>query len=92
MYTITDVEDLHQWMVRHFEAHKSFQRIVDDEVEGKGEWEGKDGEVAMCVAVMRTETEEGMKVERNKGLKFVACYRRIENQPWPGEEIAKEAS
>lgn len=75
VYTITDVEDLHLWMVGHFEGHKSFERIGTEEQEAD-EW----------VQVMRTETEEGKKVERNKGEKFVACFRRRVDPPWPGEE------
>src|SRR5437764_3833873 len=33
VYTITDVEDLHSWMVEHFDAHPSFERISEDEQE-----------------------------------------------------------
>ncbi|KFX91534.1 hypothetical protein V495_02981 [Pseudogymnoascus sp. VKM F-4514 (FW-929)] len=74
IYTITDVEDLHKWMVQHFDAHPSFERLTDEEQEAD-----------KCVHIMRTETEEGKKVERNKGMKFVACYRRREEPPWPTE-------
>lgn len=72
MYTITDVEDLHNWMVQHFDAHPSFVRISEH-----------DQEMDECVQVMRIETEEGKKVERNQGNKFVACFRRLEDPPWP---------
>ena len=72
VYTITDVEDLHNWMVEHFVAHPSFERIGE-----------KEQEEDVCVQVMRTETEEGKKVERNGGHKFVACFRRLEDPPWP---------
>ncbi|KAL8634345.1 MAG: hypothetical protein Q9228_008061 [Teloschistes exilis] len=72
VYTITDVEALHKWMVQHFEEHPSFQRI------GKVE-ENEDD----CVKSMMVETEEGKKVERNKGEKFVACFRRLQDPPWP---------
>ncbi|OJD37581.1 trna (guanine-n-)-methyltransferase [Diplodia corticola] len=72
VYTITDVEDLHRWMVGHFEAHPSFERISDAELEND-----------VCVEVMKTETEEGKKVTRNGGQKFVACFRRPEDPPWP---------
>ena len=72
VYTITDVEDLHLWMVEHFEAHPSFERVGEEETE--------DDE---CVEVMRMETEEGKKVERNGGTKFVAVFRRLEDPPWP---------
>ena len=36
---------------------------------------------------MREETEEGRKVERNGGRKLVACWKRVGDPPWPGEEI-----
>jgi tRNA (guanine-N7-)-methyltransferase len=71
IYTITDVEDLHKWMVSHFDAHPSFERVSTEEQEADE-----------CVAVMRTETEEGKKVERNGGEKFVALFRRSEDPPW----------
>lgn len=72
VYTITDVEDLHRWMVEHFEAHPSFERVGEVEVAGDE-----------CVGVMRTETEEGKKAERNGGSKFVAVFRRLEDPEWP---------
>ncbi|KAF2189516.1 hypothetical protein K469DRAFT_625218 [Zopfia rhizophila CBS 207.26] len=72
VYTITDVEDLRGWMVEHFEKHPSFRQVGEEEVEEDE-----------CVKVMRTETEEGKKVERNGGKKFVACFRRVEDPPWP---------
>lgn len=78
VYTITDVRDLHEWMVGHFERHESFVRVGAEELEGEGE-------VAVCARTMMTETEEGKKVERNGGEKFVACFRRVEDPPWPGE-------
>jgi tRNA (guanine-N7-)-methyltransferase len=71
VYTITDVEDLHDWMVRHLEAHPSFERISEEEQEADP-----------CVEIMRTATEESKKVERNKGQKFVALFRRVEDPPW----------
>jgi tRNA (guanine-N7-)-methyltransferase len=79
VYTITDVKDLHEWMVGHLESHPSFERVGEDEFEGEGE-------VAKCVEVMRRETEEGKKVERNGGEKFVAVFRRVVDPPWPEEE------
>jgi tRNA (guanine-N7-)-methyltransferase len=51
---------------------------VFEEGEG-GDRQGMD----KCVRAMRVETEEGKKVERNKGLKFVACFRRVEDPSWP---------
>ena len=72
VYTITDVEDLYDWMILHFNAHPSFQRVALEEQEAD-----------ICVQTMRVETEEGKKVERNQGEKFIACFRRIEDPPWP---------
>ncbi|CAG8489757.1 7676_t:CDS:2, partial [Racocetra fulgida] len=56
IYTISDVKDLHEWMVKHLDEHPLFERIPDEEVE-------KDP----VIPIVRTETEEGKKVERNKG-------------------------
>ncbi|KAI1265313.1 PXA domain-containing protein [Xylariaceae sp. FL1019] len=59
VYTITDVEDLHNWMVRHLEAHPSFERVSEEEQEADP-----------CVAIMKNATEESQKVTRNHGQKF----------------------
>ena len=75
VYTITDVRDLHEWMVRHFEGHPAFERVPEPAQEADP-----------CVAVMRTETEEGKKVERNQGQKHVALFRRLEDPPWPDSD------
>ncbi|KAH7413996.1 putative methyltransferase-domain-containing protein [Phaeosphaeria sp. MPI-PUGE-AT-0046c] len=80
VYTITDVQDLHEWMKGHFEKHPSFERVEKVFEEGEGE-EGTG--MDECVRIMRTETEEGKKVERNKGMKYVACFRRVEDPAWP---------
>ena len=72
VYTITDVRDLHEWMARYFDDSVLFQRIGDDEMNSD--------ELAQC---MRVETEEGKKVQRNGGEKFLACWRRLDNPPWP---------
>lgn len=71
IYTITDVEDLHNWILNHFNAHPSFDRVPETEQE--------DDE---CVHIMRMKTEEGMKVERNHGPRYVALFRRLEDPPW----------
>lgn len=70
VYTITDVKDLHEWMKKHLEEFPLFAPVSDEELraEGKGPildavWGG---------------TEEGKKVERNGGEKWLACFRRIE--------------
>lgn len=78
VYTITDVEELHEWMVAHFvgaeaeDAKELWERVPDEE----------NGEDEM-VRVMREETEEGKKVTRNGGRKYVAVFRRREDPDWP---------
>jgi tRNA (guanine-N7-)-methyltransferase len=66
LYTITDVLQLHLWMKRHLDEHPLFERLSDAEE--------KDD---VCVKEMLIKTEEGKKVERNEGDKYVACYRRL---------------
>ncbi|VDI21091.1 tRNA (guanine-N7-)-methyltransferase [Mytilus galloprovincialis] len=66
VYTITDVKDLHDWMVSHFDEFPLFERIPDTELESD-----------QVVEKLYISTEEGQKVTRNKGDKFLAVYRRI---------------
>ncbi|KAJ2513767.1 tRNA (guanine-N(7)-)-methyltransferase (tRNA(m7G46)-methyltransferase) [Coemansia sp. RSA 2049] len=68
VYTITDVKDLHDWNVKHLDAFPLFQRIPDGELENDP--------AIPCVV---NSTEEGKKVARNKGDKYLACYRRIDD-------------
>lgn len=83
VYTITDVRDLHEWMVEHLGSHRSFERVeVDAEAVARGEG---DGQVEKCVRIMMKETEEGKKVERNGGSKYVAVFRRLKDPDWPGK-------
>jgi tRNA (guanine-N7-)-methyltransferase len=72
VYTITDVQDLHEWMTGHFEKAPLFERLTADEEDGDE-----------CVRLMQAETEESKKVERNKGAKYIACFRRLEDPKWP---------
>jgi tRNA (guanine-N7-)-methyltransferase len=74
LYTITDVEALHAWMREHLLACRLFEPLTDAEMEADE-----------CVGLMRTETEEGKKVERNAGPKLVACFRRLPDPAWPDE-------
>ncbi|KAF2667644.1 putative methyltransferase [Microthyrium microscopicum] len=91
-YTITDVCDLHEWMVEHFKGCALFETLLVRRVKrGEGgviedvvEEEGDMGEEEkMCVELMMEETEEGKKVTRNSGTKYVACFRRKEDPEWP---------
>lgn len=77
VYTITDVEELHQWMVKHFEgeeageAREMWERVTEEELQ-----------LDPCVQIMSEETEESKKVTRNGGKKFIAVFRRKENPEW----------
>ncbi|EHA26636.1 Hypothetical protein ASPNIDRAFT_171146, partial [Aspergillus niger ATCC 1015] len=72
LYTITDVEEYHHWILRHFRDESAlFERVSEEELE-------KDE----CVKVMKEATEEGKKVTRNKGNKYVAVFRRKEDPEW----------
>lgn len=66
VYTATDVRDLHEWMCGHFADHPLFEPVpdfADDVVVGR----------------LFDATEEGQKVSRNGGDKFVAVYRRVDD-------------
>lgn len=67
LYTATDVKDLHDWMVEKLDAHPLFVRIPNEELV----------EDAVCKCVLE-KTEEGIKVARNNGDKYLAVYRRLE--------------
>ncbi|KAJ5899119.1 tRNA (guanine-N(7)-)-methyltransferase [Penicillium taxi] len=82
LYTITDVEEYHHWVLRHF--------LVGEEEEAvagiKDLWErvsDEELETDPCVRVMKFETEESKKVTRNNGNKYVAVFRRKADPEWP---------
>ncbi|OXU25974.1 hypothetical protein TSAR_009293 [Trichomalopsis sarcophagae] len=66
VYTMTDVKDLHEWMVQHLTEHPLFERIPEEELT-----------TDPIVEKLYESTEEGQKVTRNKGDKFLAVFRRI---------------
>ena len=70
VYTITDVKDLHEWMNAHLSAFPLFEPVGEETLrsEGKGD----------IIDAVYTSTEEGKKVERNGGNKWLACFRRIQ--------------
>lgn len=70
VYTITDVKNLHDWMMAHLSAFPLFEPVDEKTLrsEGKGP----------IIDAVYTSTEEGKKVERNGGEKWLACFRRIE--------------
>ncbi|KAJ5935404.1 tRNA (guanine-N(7)-)-methyltransferase [Penicillium verhagenii] len=83
LYSITDVEEYHHWILRHFIVQEG-----EDVSAGSSKFlwervEGEELEQDPCVTVMSCETEESKKVSRNKGNKHVAVFRRKENPEWP---------
>ncbi|KAJ8948175.1 hypothetical protein NQ318_010448 [Aromia moschata] len=68
VYTVTDVQDLYEWIEKHFVEHPLFERIPEEELE-------KDP----IIEKLYSSTEEGQKVTRNNGEKFLAVFRRIED-------------
>ena len=72
VYTITDVHDLHLWMVEHIEAFPLFESVSEEQLRAEGH-----GDVLDAV---RSSTEEGKKVDRNSGQKWMACFRRLESR------------
>jgi tRNA (guanine-N7-)-methyltransferase len=71
VYTITDVRDLHDWIVEKFDGCVLFERLKDEGIQADA-----------CVQIMSRETEEGKKVERNEGTKLIALYKRLEDPAW----------
>ncbi|XP_040567031.1 tRNA (guanine-N(7)-)-methyltransferase [Lepeophtheirus salmonis] len=66
IYTITDVHDLHLWMVSHLESHPLFHRLTQEELDSDP-----------VVEKLYTSTEEGHKVSRMEGSKWCAVFRRV---------------
>ncbi|KAK9830162.1 hypothetical protein WJX72_010063 [[Myrmecia] bisecta] len=66
IYTITDVQELGDWMRDKLESHPLFERISDDELAADP-----------AANLLETATEEGQKVARNGGKTWRSVYRRI---------------
>ena len=90
VWTITDVEDLANWMSERFEKFGKGPKGESDGLfeavrfpkEGVEDQWG-DVEIGKVVKCVREETEEGKKVTRNGGRKFAKIWRRREDPPWP---------
>lgn len=70
VYTITDVKDLHEWMKTHLTNFPLFEPVHEETLRAEGH--------GPVLDAIYNSTEEGKKVERNKGNKWLACFRRIE--------------
>ncbi|XP_069054965.1 tRNA (guanine-N(7)-)-methyltransferase [Lepisosteus oculatus] len=68
VYTITDVEDVHLWMVKHFTEHPLFEHVTPEELVDD-----------VIIDRLGTCTEEGKKVQRNGGKNYMAVFRRTED-------------
>ncbi|XP_012064587.1 PREDICTED: tRNA (guanine-N(7)-)-methyltransferase [Atta cephalotes] len=66
VYTVTDVEDLHKWILQHFQEHSLFEEVTKQDLAADP-----------VVEKLYESTEEGKKVTRNEGDKFLAVFRRI---------------
>ncbi|WAQ89666.1 hypothetical protein PtA15_11A357 [Puccinia triticina] len=74
IYTITDVKDLNVWMVKHLTEHPLFKPIEAEELIKADPLEDQ------LIKSIYNLTEEGKKVTRNKGDKFLAIFRRISEE------------
>lgn len=68
IYTVTDVKDLHEWMTQHLSEHPLFQRLSQHEMDED-----------LVTEKLFDSSEEGKKVTRNKGDKYMSFFRRIED-------------
>ncbi|CAJ0930652.1 unnamed protein product [Ranitomeya imitator] len=75
VYTITDVEEVHEWMVTHFTEHPLFERVSKEKLADD-----------LIIDKLGTATEEGKKVQRNKGQNFLAVFRRVENSTFRNQD------
>ena len=66
IYCITDVKDLFDWEVEKLTEHRMFRRLSPEE-------EAAD----ICCTLIVNETQEGKKVERNKGSKWLCAYEKV---------------
>lgn len=69
VYTNTDVEEVHLWMVKHFTEHPLFTQVSEEELADD-----------IIIGRLGTCTEEGKKVQRNGGKNFLAVFRRVDDQ------------
>ncbi|XP_010493727.1 PREDICTED: tRNA (guanine-N(7)-)-methyltransferase-like [Camelina sativa] len=66
IYTITDVEELGEWMKACLEKHPMFESLTQEELDSDP-----------VVELLCSATEEGQKVARNGGQTFRAIFRRV---------------
>ena len=69
VYIATDVQQLYDWMTDHLTRHPLFQSLNQSQIDSDP-----------IVPKLFDSTEEGKKVSRNGGQKFIGVFRRIEDQ------------
>ncbi|XP_007910591.1 tRNA (guanine-N(7)-)-methyltransferase [Callorhinchus milii] len=69
VYTITDVQEVHEWMLKHFTNHPLFEHVPLEEL--------KDDVIVERLSAC---TEEGKKVLRNRGQNFTAVFKRVDEK------------
>lgn len=69
LYTITDVQELGEWMRSKLDAHPLFQRISDEELDNDP-----------AANLLTSASEEAQKVARNEGKTFRSVYRTIRDE------------
>ncbi|XP_067935243.1 tRNA (guanine-N(7)-)-methyltransferase B-like [Watersipora subatra] len=67
VYTVTDVKDLHDWMTLHLAEHPLFEQLSQQEMDADPVTEK-----------LYDSSEEGKKVTRNSGDKYLSFFRRIQ--------------
>ena len=81
VYTATDVQELHEWMRKHFSDHPLFTEVDEREMA-----------TDPVVPLLSTSSEEGQKVARAGGTTFTLCFRRTEDpfhcSTWIADKIS----
>jgi Putative methyltransferase len=67
--SVTDVRELHDWHTSRLEEHPLFHRLSEDSVRADP-----------AVSLVLEQTEEGRKVARLGGRKYLAVYERLPNE------------
>lgn len=72
---MTDVLDLHKWMKQHFENHPLFVPLTSEEIKND-----------IVIEKLYQSSEEGQKVTRNNGEKFLAAFKRVKDPYFESEK------
>ncbi|KAM4643978.1 tRNA (guanine-N(7)-)-methyltransferase [Amazona ochrocephala] len=70
VYTVTDVPELHQWMVTHFREHPLFEEVPLGQLDSDP-----------LLSLLGTVTEEGCRAQRGGRAPLPAVFRRLPDPP-----------